>query len=271
VKHLPLMLCMSLCLIAAVPTVAHGDDACSTGMTYQSELDMNNGWSVDYTQSISADVESVTAYWRQTYPELYGGVFPELCATIEYVVTDIPFAETCGLNQETAEANAFYCIPANVVMWDGPGFFHPVYDNFGDAATTYIIAHEYGHAAQFLSGNIPPGPRTVNIEIQADCLAGAYLGYAAAQGELTEDEAREVISIAIAVGQSRIGVRWSDRSHGTSAQRVAALSLGFESGATACLEPAQGSTPELPDRDDLEELQGRLPDLRNGDRVRPRR
>lgn len=212
--------------------------ACAPGVSLSSAA------SATYADDVTADVMSITTFWEQTYPSVYGGEFPGLCATVEYTVPDIPFAETCGLTPDTASQNAFYCIPAETVMWDGPNFFHPIYESYGDKAITYIIAHEYGHAAQFLSGSYPPGPRTVNIELQADCLAGAYLQYEVNNGPMSESEAREVITIAVQFGQSRLGTRWVDRSHGTSAQRLGALNTGFDGGATACIEDYEPNPAE---------------------------
>lgn len=223
-----------LVVLFGLPPASTEADGCAPGVTYAGAAASGSDWWAEYTQAINSDVASVTAYWAATYPQLFGATFPGTCATVEYEPSTVPYAQTCNLTTETATANAFYCIPANVVMWDGPNFFHPVYEQFGDKANTYIIAHEYGHAAQFLSGNVPPGVRTVATELQADCYAGAYLAYAEAQGELMPGEGREVLSIAIAVGQSRIGTRWLQRTHGTSAQRTTALVYGFEQGAAAC-------------------------------------
>lgn len=239
--------------ILFVLTATHTQaDECAPGMTYAASPAADPAWWAEYTASVERDVASVTTYWSSMYPQLFDGAFPGLCATIEYELQSVPFAETCGLTADTARANAFYCIPANAVMWDGVNFFHPIYQNFGDKAITYIIAHEYGHAAQFLSGTVPPGVRTVSTELQADCYAGAYLAYAESQGYLSPGEGREVVSIAIAVGQSRIGTSWLERTHGTSAQRTAALNRGFEQGAQSCGQV------------DFESLGERVPDIEPG-------
>jgi predicted metalloprotease len=223
-----LLLFFTLPVAATMPAQAQ-EYPCAPGVS------LSAGATAAYVNDVTADVASITAYWNQTYPNVYGGAFPGVCATVEYTVPDIPFSQTCGLTHDIASMNAFYCIPAESVMWDGPDFFHPIYEVYGDKAITYIVAHEYGHAAQFLSGSYPPGPRTVNIEIQADCLAGAYFQYEVNNGLMSTEEAHEVIVIAAQFGQSRFGTRWIDRSHGTSTQRLAALHTGFEGGASICL------------------------------------
>lgn len=197
-----------LLLLVCMVAIAYLEPVHAQENAYAPGVSLSPAASATYT----ADVVSIPAYWEQTYPGVYGGEFPGLCATVEYTVPDIPFAETCGLTPDTASQNAFYSIPAETVMGDGPNFFHPIYETYGDQSITYIIAHEYGHAAQFLSGTYPPGPHTVNIELQADCLAGAYLQYEVNNDLMSEDEAREVISIAVQFGQSRLGTRWIDRS-----------------------------------------------------------
>ncbi|MEL6148908.1 MAG: neutral zinc metallopeptidase [Chloroflexota bacterium] len=247
-----------LLLLFLLP-IAHGEpaqaqeEACAPGVSLSSSA------SATYATDVTEDVALITAYWEEIYPRLYGGEFPGVCAAIEYTVPNVPFAAMCGLTPDIASQNAFYCIPAETVMWDGPNFFHPIYETYGDKAITYIIAHEYGHAAQFLSGTYPPGPRTVNIEIQADCLAGAYLQYEVDNDLMNEDEAREVIVIAAQFGQARLGTRWVDRSHGTSAQRLAALNTGFDGGADTCIDYEPSPAETLTDLEEqIEEAQAEI-------------
>jgi len=249
----------TLLLLLFIPSIAYIGTSQAQQNVCASGVSLSPVATAIYTDDVTADVALITAYWEQTYPSVYGGEFPGLCATVEYTVPDIPFAETCGLTPDTASQNAFYCIPAEIVMWDGPNFFHPIYESYGDKAITYIIAHEYGHVVQFLSGSYPPGSRTVNIEIQADCLAGAYLQYEVNNDLMSEDEAREVIIIAAQFGQSRFGTRWIDRSHGTSAQRLGALNTGFESGAAICVDYEPNPKETLTDLEEqLEEAQAQL-------------
>lgn len=217
---------------AFVAEAAPSSSGCSVGVDYQTlpfnDLDL---WSV-YQANVNADYDRINVFWQQTYPSQFGGSFPGVCHTVEYVPDNVPFQDVCGITPELAQSNAFYCSTANAVMWDGPTFYHQIYQDLGSASLTFITAHEYGHAAQILSGTMPV--RSVNAELQADCYAGAYLGFAAEQGLLSADDARDVILIVAAVGQSRFGTTWLTRSHGTTLQREAATLRGFEEGVAGC-------------------------------------
>ncbi len=206
-------------------------NGCSTGVQYEAlpfnDLDL---WSV-YQSGVDADYSGIIAFWQATYPQQFGTAFPGVCHTVEYTPETVPFQESC-VTPDRAANNAFYCPSVNAVMWDGPTFYHQIYSDLGPASLTFITAHEFGHAVQFLSGTLPA--TSVNTELQADCYAGAYLGYAANQGLLTQEDARDVILIVAAVGQSRFGSTWLTRSHGTSLQRELATQRGFTDGVAGC-------------------------------------
>lgn len=91
----------------------------------------------------------------------------------------------------------------------------------GDAALAYIIGHEYAHAMQTA---YKFQPRVTPIsELQADCLAGVYLGLIP---NMVFDN-RDLLEIATLA--HRIGdYEWGNRHHhGTPDQRVKAVVLGM--------------------------------------------
>lgn len=94
---------------------------------------------------------------------------------------------------------------------------------YGDAALAYIIGHEYAHAMQTAYGF---NPRSTPVsELQADCLAGVYLGLIP---NITFDQ-RDILEIqALAY---RIGdYSWGSRHHhGTPKQRLYAVTTGMRS------------------------------------------
>ncbi|NET55036.1 MAG: hypothetical protein F6K47_02175 [Symploca sp. SIO2E6] len=94
--------------------------------------------------------------------------------------------------------------------------------NHGDAALAYIVAHEYAHAMQTAFGfqpNITP-----ISELQADCLAGFYLGVIPNIVFDTSD-ILEIGSFAHSVGDFET---WHDDHHGTPKQRIKAVSIGID-------------------------------------------
>jgi uncharacterized protein len=103
---------------------------------------------------------------------------------------------------------------------------------YGDAALAYILAHEYAHAAQTIGGFRPNN--ITAIELQADCMAGFYMG---AMPDVTFDlqDIEQIAEIAYQVGDYEFNNR---QHHGTPEQRAKAVLLGFKasqgSGIAAC-------------------------------------
>jgi uncharacterized protein len=105
---------------------------------------------------------------------------------------------------------------------------------YGDAALAFVIAHEYAHAMQ-AAFRFMPG-YTAMAELQADCLAGVYLG---SMPNLTVERSdiNEIGSLAYRIGD----YGWGRQHHGTPAQRLRAVVRGIKAsqqglkGARACL------------------------------------
>jgi uncharacterized protein len=144
----------------------------------------------------------------------------------------------------------FYC-PGDQKVYLDLSFFRELDRRFGapgDFAQAYVIAHEIGHHVQNLTGNLARGGglsrRTANAqsvrqELQADCLAGVW-GYAAARrNRLEPGDAEEGLTAAAAIGDDRLQQESQGRvvpdsfTHGSSADRVAALKRGLQSGDVA--------------------------------------
>jgi predicted metalloprotease len=160
----------------------------------------------------------------------------------------------CGLGQ--AAAGPFYC-PDDQQIYIDPSFFNELSRRFGapgDAAAAYVIAHEVGHHVQDLEGvlnqahDLQARASTtegnaiqVRIELQADCYAGVWAANARdSQGSILEPgDVEEAMRAAEAVGddtlqkQAQGYVVPDSFTHGTSAQRIAALQRGLKSGDPA--------------------------------------
>ena len=98
-----------------------------------------------------------------------------------------------------------------------------------------VIAHEWGHAIQARLDNslVWEGG-----ELQADCLAGAALYGAAADGTLNFEagDSNEIAMSLSALGDSS---PWTDSTtHGDAFERVGAFDLGRTGGVAACLPTA---------------------------------
>ena len=160
----------------------------------------------------------------------------------------------CGIAQ--AAMGPFYC-PTDQRIYIDPQFFEELTRRFGapgDFAQAYVIAHEVGHHIQKLRGTLDQAQRAqagvsqsegnqiqVAVELQADCYAGVWAANARDErGSILEPgDIEEGMRAAEAIGddtlqqQSQGRVRPESFTHGTAAQRMAALRRGLETGDPA--------------------------------------
>lgn len=159
----------------------------------------------------------------------------------------------CGAAQSAM--GPFYC-PTDKRIYVDPTFFNELSQRFGapgDFAAAYVIAHEVGHHVQDLLGGLDEAHNAqvraseaegnaiqVKIELQADCYAGVW---AANDKNLLEPgDVEEGMRAAEAIGDDTLQLQTQGRvvpetfTHGTSAQRMAALRKGLETGDPAACQ-----------------------------------
>ena len=164
----------------------------------------------------------------------------------------------CGYGQ--AAMGPFYC-PADKTVYLDLGFWTQMEQQLGasgaDFARAYVIAHEYGHHVQTLtgvsaevqqaqqraSGQAEANRYSVALELQADCYAGVWARNASAvsngQVALEPGDLEEGMKTANAIGDDTLQRRQGGRvvpegfTHGSSAQRVEWLRRGYDSGDPA--------------------------------------
>ena len=156
----------------------------------------------------------------------------------------------CGMAQSAM--GPFYC-PTDKKIYLDPEFFSELSRRFqapGDFAQAYVIAHEVGHHIQDLRGTLDKATNAqaslgeaqgnqvqVGLELQADCYAGVW---AKRSGALEAGDIEEGMRAAEAIGDDTLQQQTQGRvvpesfTHGSSAQRMAALQKGLQSG-----DPAQ--------------------------------
>ncbi|HSN15032.1 MAG TPA: neutral zinc metallopeptidase [Anaeromyxobacteraceae bacterium] len=160
-----------------------------------------------------------------------------------------------GCGAAEAEMGPFYC-PADARVYVDLGFYRELASRFGAPgrfAQAYVIAHEVGHHVQSQLGisekiraaqQRNPSRRnalSVRMELQADCLAGAWGKAAGDRGLLDPGDVEQGLAAAAAIGDDRLQRQATGRvnpesfTHGTSAQRVDWFRRGLESGSVrAC-------------------------------------
>jgi hypothetical protein len=136
----------------------------------------------------------------------------------------------------------FYC-QADQKVYIDLSFYAELKDKLGapgDFAQAYVIAHEVGHHVQKLKGLFSSND-SVHVELQADCFAGAWARDANTRKILDAGDIDEAFNAASQIGDDTLQkkaqgyVQPEKFTHGSSAQRVAALKKGWEGGAQACM------------------------------------
>jgi predicted metalloprotease len=185
-------------------------------------------------------VDDVTAFWQRTYPELYDSEFAEVSGFYPYGPDTPP--PPCGEPPPTYDQiaeNAFYCPGDDIIAWDDARLMPALNREFGAFTVAIVIAHEFGHAIQARFGT---GDRTVDLELQADCFAGAWTANVA--GDASDRFSPEDVDLDKTVAgliaiRDQPGTSPDDpAAHGSGFDRVAAFQDGYENGASTCVDYA---------------------------------
>ncbi|MFB9796271.1 neutral zinc metallopeptidase [Arthrobacter citreus] len=206
---------------------------------------------------IVGTAESLDSYWQ---PALAA----EGLTYTEPGVTLFTGQTSTGCGSATAAVGPFYC-PADEQTYYDTAFFEELVTQYGASggplAQEYVVAHEFGHHIQNLTGVLgasaqdPQGAESaaVRTELQADCYAGLWAGAAASVpapgssepflAELSPADIRDALSAASAIGDDRIQsmatgqVNPESWTHGSGDQRQAWFMQGYENndgGIGAC-------------------------------------
>ncbi len=174
--------------------------------------------------------EDINTFWIETFQE-YGYPYREP----RIVLHDRSQVST-GCGTAPAQVGPFYC-SADHSQYYPFRFMDGQWKQFGDFAVVTIIAHEWGHTIQSLLGALNTGGYTIDLELQADCFAGAYAQYANSRSlniRLDESDIREGAVALFNAGDPDGTPWWDSQAHGTGDQRVQAFVDGFEQGVSAC-------------------------------------
>jgi predicted metalloprotease len=207
------------------------------GNLTETELCEQNAYSLDACNAL----ESLNQTWQPEFQR----------AGIEFRDPELAFyteGTPSGCGSASSAMGPFYC-PADLGIYIDTSFYDTMARQLGaggDFARYYVIAHEYGHhiqnltglAAQVRSAQAQNPARAnelqVRMELQADCYAGVWAGKN--RTVIEPGDMEEGLRAASAIGddtlQRQAGQVVSPESftHGSSAQRVEALRAGMESG-----------------------------------------
>lgn len=191
-----------------------------------------------YSREACSALQSLNETWAPEFRE----------AGIEFRQPSLTFYSggvRSGCGAASSAVGPFYC-PADLGIYIDTSFYDQLAQmsgEQGDFARLYVMAHEYGHHIQNLTGLASQirsaqqqDPRRANdlqvrMELQADCYAGVWA--AKNRGAIEEGDLEEGMNAAASIGDDAImersgrGVNPEAFTHGTSAQRMQWLRRGF--------------------------------------------
>jgi predicted metalloprotease len=195
---------------------------------------------------------SLTDYWNDTLESQSGVSF-----TPEKGLDTFSGATNTGCGQASSQVGPFYC-PADRIIYLDTTFFQDVLQGqlggpAGDFVEPYVLAHEYGHHIQNLTGTMgkvrtQQGPESdsVRLELQADCYAGMWARAATSTedasgqtliADVTEQDMAEALEAARSVGDDRIQQQSGGRvdpeswTHGSAEERQRWFQTGYQQGS----------------------------------------
>lgn len=190
-------------------------------------------------QFVGAIMGNLEDAWRQILPAQSRARYQDP----KLVLFTGQVSSACGY--ASAASGPFYC-PGDSKLYLDFAFFDELRREFkapGDFAQAYVIAHEFGHHIQNLTGVMSQVQRagqnnrlSVALELQADCYAGVWANFAAKQGRLEKGDPEEALRAAAAVGDDIIQKRTQgfvvpeSFTHGTAQQRMQWFTRGIQSG-----------------------------------------
>jgi predicted metalloprotease len=198
--------------------------------------------------------DAIDTYWAEELPAM-GGQY----RTPEFVIFEESVSTACG--GATSAVGPFYCPPDQTIYID-TGFYDDLRSRFGASggplAEMYVVAHEWGHHIQNITGimngvdrrGTGPTSDAVRLELQADCFAGSWAGEASTTPDpdtgvpflepISQQQVADAMDAAAAVGDDRIqstvsgDVQPHTWTHGSSEQRQRWFLAGYEQGAGVC-------------------------------------
>ncbi|MBG0567436.1 neutral zinc metallopeptidase [Actinoplanes aureus] len=182
----------------------------------------------EFANDIGASRSVAERYWTAVFRQSGTGFEP-----IRQVVPYERDGELDCAGEPLPRNNAVYCPAGDFIAYDVNWAF-AAFRQIGDAFVYYLLGHEYAHGIQARLGIRKQF--TIEQELQADCMAGAFIGDKARDGDLTmqDNDTRELADGLAAVGDQPGQPWFAEGAHGTAEQRMDAFAKGYQSSLDEC-------------------------------------
>lgn len=196
------------------------------------------GYTVNFTSAYSTEIyQELDIYWAQIFSD-WDLEYRSPADMIGVRVEGTPSG--CGPIEDLELVFAHYC-PRDETIYFNPDMRELVIDRFGLAAWEMVMAHEWAHHIQNITGwyvskspELFGGNYSIEHELQADCLSGTFMQDGIVRGIFDSRALREMDTMIDRFGDSS-GTAWDDvTAHGTSDQRRESLHTGVDDGLRGC-------------------------------------
>lgn len=213
-----------------------------TGVT-DAKVDIKNTDNGDIDRLAGNAVNDIQLFWTAEMPQVFKERYEPVKALYS-IDPDGSQSAPCTDSPSDIRGNAFYCPAQDIVAWDRKVLFPELRTQFGDFLVAMVLAHEWGHAIQ--KRTKAPSSRTIVVETQADCFAGAWTAYALKGGAPHFEIDRPVLDNALSgylLFRDPLGSDEDDRqAHGSGFDRISGFQDGFEKGVQFCADFSDSRT-----------------------------
>lgn len=203
------------------------------------EINAHAGYTVNFTSAFSTQTyQELDTFWAQIFSD-WG---KDYRSPVDMVGVRVEGTETgCGTLEDIQNTVfAMYCTRDETIYYN-PDARDYVVDRYGQVAWDMVMAHEWAHHIQNISGmyvtkspELFGGNYSIEHELQADCLSAVWMQDATVVGFFDSRSIRELDAMIDSFGDSS-GTAWDDvRAHGTGDQRRESFYTGFDDGLRGC-------------------------------------
>jgi len=192
-----------------------------------------------YTSKFDEPVyAAIDAFWAQNFE--VAGLRYQSPSELVSVTLNSQVSSGCGTKSDIVDYGIYYCTLDETVYFS-PEFRSQVISAIGEEGWNDVIAHEWGHHIQDLLNvdqtaqpELGNGFYSIEIELQADCMAGMFMQNQFASGQVDQYGLDQAIAITNAAGDAP-DTKWDDATaHGTGEQRESSWHNGFDRGFGGC-------------------------------------